>query len=161
VTEIRVRAASEADVSLIFAFIRELAEYERLSHEVVATEDSLREWLFGERPVAEVLIGESGGDAAGFALFFHSFSTFLGKPGIYLEDLYVRPEFRSRGIGRPLLIHLARLARQRGYGRLEWSVLDWNEPAIGFYRGIGASPVSGWTVYRVTGQELEVLAGHR
>jgi GNAT superfamily N-acetyltransferase len=161
VTEIRVRAASEADVSLIFAFIRELAEYERLSHEVVATEDSLREWLFGERPVAEVLIGESGGDAAGFALFFHSFSTFLGKPGIYLEDLYVRPEFRSRGIGRALLNHLARLARQRGYGRLEWSVLDWNEPAIGFYRGIGASPVSGWTVYRVTGQELEVLAGHR
>jgi GNAT superfamily N-acetyltransferase len=127
----------------------------------VATEDSLREWLFGERPVAEVLIGESGGDAAGFALFFHSFSTFLGKPGIYLEDLYVRPEFRSRGIGRALLIHLARLARQRGYGRLEWSVLDWNEPAIGFYRGIGASPVSGWTVYRVTGQELEDLAGHR
>jgi GNAT superfamily N-acetyltransferase len=161
VTEIRVRAASEADVPLIFAFIRELAEYERLSHEVVATEDSLREWLFGERPVAEVLIGESGGDAAGFALFFHSFSTFLGKPGIYLEDLYVRPEFRSRGIGRALLIHLARLARQRGYGRLEWSVLDWNEPAIGFYRGIGASPVSGWTVYRVTGQELEDLAGHR
>ena len=160
-TEIRVRAASEADVPLIFAFIRELAEYERLSHEVVATEDSLREWLFGERPVAEVLIGESGGDAAGFALFFHSFSTFLGKPGIYLEDLYVRPEFRSRGIGRALLIHLARLARQRGYGRLEWSVLDWNEPAIGFYRGIGASPVSGWTVYRVTGQELEDLAGHR
>jgi GNAT superfamily N-acetyltransferase len=159
--EVRVRSASEADVPLILSFIKELAEYERLSHEVVATEDSLREWLFGEQPVAEVLLGESGGEAAGFALFFHNFSTFLGKPGIYLEDLYVRPEFRSRGIGRTLLIHLARLARERGYGRLEWSVLDWNEPAIGFYRGIGASPVSGWTVYRVTGQELEDLAGHR
>ena len=159
--EVRVRSASEADVPLILSFIKELAEYERLSHEVVATEETLREWLFGERTVAEVLIGESGGDPAGFALFFHNFSTFLGKPGIYLEDLYVRPEFRSRGIGRTLLIHLARLARQRGYGRLEWSVLDWNEPAIGFYRGIGASPVSGWTVYRVTGQELEDLAGHR
>jgi GNAT superfamily N-acetyltransferase len=160
VTEIRVRVASEADVPLILSFIKELAEYERLSHEVVATEDSLREWLFGERPVAEVLIGESGGDAAGFALFFHSFSTFLGKPGIYLEDLYVRPEFRGRGIGRALLIHLARLARERGYGRLEWSVLDWNKPAIGFYRGIGASPVSGWTVYRVTGKALEKLGEH-
>src|SRR5215210_3666250 len=158
-TEIRVRAASTEDVPLILSFIKELAEYERLSHEVVATEDSLREWLFGERPVAEALIGEYAGNPAGFALFFHSFSTFLGKPGIYLEDLYVRPEFRSRGIGRALLIHLARLARERGYGRLEWSVLDWNEPAIGFYRGIGASPVSGWTVYRVTGETLEELAG--
>ncbi len=156
--EVRVRAASERDVPLILSFIEELAEYERLSHEVVATEEALREHLFGERPVAEVVIGEDGEDPAGFALFFHSFSTFLGRPGIYLEDLYVRPEFRSRGVGRALLIHLARLAEERGCGRLEWSVLDWNEPAIGFYEGIGASPVGGWTVYRVTGEALERLA---
>ena len=156
-TEIHVRAASQEDVPLILSFIKELAEFERLSHEVIATEDSLREWLFGERPVAEAVIGEHRGDAAGFALFFHNFSTFLGKPGIYLEDLYVRPEFRRAGIGRALLVHLATVARDRGCGRLEWSVLDWNEPAIGFYRGIGASPVSGWTVYRVTGKALEEL----
>ena len=159
-TEIHVRAASTEDVPLVLSFINELAEFERLSHEVVATEDSLREWLFGERPVAEVVIGEHRGDAAGFALFFHNFSTFLGKPGIYLEDLYVRPEFRRAGIGRALLVHLARVASERGCGRLEWSVLDWNEPAIGFYRGIGASPVSGWTVYRVTGKALEELGEH-
>jgi GNAT superfamily N-acetyltransferase len=158
-TEILVRSASTEDVPLILSFINELAEYERLSHEVVATEGMLREHLFGERPVAEVLIAEHGGEAAGFALFFHTFSTFLGKPGIYLEDLYVRPEFRRAGIGRALLVHLANVARERGCGRLEWSVLDWNEAAIGFYRGIGASPVSGWTVYRVTGEALEGLAG--
>lgn len=145
---------------LILTLIRELADYERLSHEAVATEDSLREWLFGERAVAEVLIAEDGGDVAGFALFFHNFSTFLGRPGIYLEDLYVRPGFRRAGVGRGLLVHLARLARERGCGRLEWSVLDWNEPAIGFYGEIGASPVSGWTLYRVTGEVLEELAGH-
>ncbi len=156
--EVRVRAASEADVPLILSFIKELAEYERLSHEVVATEEALRRWLFGERPVAEVVIGEDGDEPAGFALFFHSFSTFLGRPGIYLEDLFVRPEFRGRRVGRALLVHLARLARERGCGRLEWSVLDWNEPAIGFYEGIGASPVGGWTVYRVTGEALERLA---
>jgi GNAT superfamily N-acetyltransferase len=158
-TEILVRSASTEDVPLILSFINELAEYERLSHEVVATEEMLREHLFGERPAAEVLIAEHGGEAAGFALFFHTFSTFLGKPGIYLEDLYVRPEFRRAGIGRALLVHLANVARERGCGRLEWSVLDWNEAAIGFYRGIGASPVSGWTVYRVTGEALEGLAG--
>jgi GNAT superfamily N-acetyltransferase len=155
--DLTIRAATSGDVPLILSLIKELAEYERLSHEVVATENSLREQLFGERPVAEVLIAEHGGEAAGFALFFHTFSTFLGKPGIYLEDLYVRPEFRRAGIGRALLVHLARVARERGCGRLEWSVLDWNEPAIGFYRGIGASPVSGWTVYRVTGKALEEL----
>ena len=142
----------------ILAFIEELAEYERLSHEVVATEEALRGHLFGERPVAEVVIAEEEGAQAGFALFFHTFSTFLGKPGIYLEDLYVRPEFRSRGMGRALLVHLARLAKERGCGRLEWSVLDWNEPAIGFYKSIGASPVDGWTVYRVTGRALKELA---
>ena len=143
---------------LILSFIRELAEYERLSDEVVATEQALREHLFGERPVAEVVIGEEGGTPAGFALFFHSFSTFLGRPGIYLEDLYVRPESRGRGVGRALLVHLARLAKERGCGRLEWSVLDWNEPAIGFYGRLGASPVDGWTVFRVTGEALEELA---
>ena len=156
--ELEIRAATEDDVPLILSLIKELAEYERLSHVVVATEAALRDSLFGERPVAEVLIGRYGKEPAGFALFFHNFSTFLGKPGIYLEDLYVRPEFRSAGIGRALLIHLARLARARDCGRLEWSVLDWNEPAIGFYRSIGASPVSGWTVYRVTGEALDELA---
>ncbi len=156
--DLEVRPATEADVPLILSFIRELAEYERLSHELVVTEEALRESLFGERRFAEVVLGYLGVDPAGFALFFHNFSTFLGKPGIYLEDLYVKPEFRGAGIGRALLVHLAKLARERGCGRLEWSVLDWNEPAIGFYRGIGASPVGGWTVYRLTGEALEELA---
>jgi GNAT superfamily N-acetyltransferase len=156
--ELEIRAATEEDVPLILSLIKELAEYERLSHEVVATEEALRDSLFGERPVAEVLIGHLGDEPVGFALFFHNFSTFLGKPGIYLEDLYVRPEFRGAGIGRALLVHLARLARERGCGRVEWSVLDWNEPAIGFYKKIGASPVSGWTVYRVTGEALDDMA---
>jgi len=156
--DLEVRGANEDDVPLILSLIKELAEYERLSHEVVATEESLRRWLFGEKRVAEVLIGNHEGEPAGFALFFHSFSTFLGKPGIYLEDLYVRPQFRGAGIGRALLVYLAKLARERGCGRLEWSVLDWNEPAIGFYRRIGASPLSGWTVYRVAGEALEDLA---
>jgi GNAT superfamily N-acetyltransferase len=157
--EVSVRAASDEDLPLILSFIKELAEYEHLSHEVVATEEALRHWLFGGSPVAEVLIGEDREGPAGFALFFHKFSTFLGRPGIYLEDLYVRPEFRGRGIGHALLVDLARLAKERGCGRLEWSVLDWNEPAIGFYKGIGASPVDGWTVYRVSGEALEELAG--
>jgi GNAT superfamily N-acetyltransferase len=157
--ELEIRAATEYDVSLILSLIKELAEYERLSHEVVATEENLCDSLFGERPVAEVLLGYLGDDPAGFALFFHNFSTFLGKPGIYLEDLYVRPEHRRSGVGRALLTHIARLAMERNCGRLEWSVLDWNEPAIRFYRGIGASPVSGWTLYRVTGEALEKLAG--
>jgi GNAT superfamily N-acetyltransferase len=156
--ELEIRAATERDVPLILTLIKELAEYERLSHEVVATEEALRDSLFGERRVAEALLGYLGDDPAGFALFFHTFSTFLGKPGIYLEDLYVRPEFRGAGVGRALLVHLAGLAKERDCGRLEWSVLDWNEPAIGFYKGIGASPVSGWSVYRVAGEALEVLA---
>jgi GNAT superfamily N-acetyltransferase len=156
--ELEIRSATEADVPLILTLINELADYERLSHEVVATEEALRDSLFGERRVAEALLGYLEDDPAGFALFFHNFSTFLGKPGIYLEDLYVRPEFRGAGVGKALLVHLAGLAKERGCGRLEWSVLDWNEPAIGFYRGIGASPVSGWTVYRVTGEALEELA---
>jgi GNAT superfamily N-acetyltransferase len=157
--DLEIRPATEADVPLILKFISELADYECLSHEVVATEEALRDSLFGGRRYAEVLLGYRDGRPAGFALFFHNFSTFLGKPGIYLEDLYVRLEFRGAGIGRALLVQVAKLARERGCGRLEWSVLDWNEPAIGFYKGIGASPVSGWTVYRVTGEALEELAG--
>jgi GNAT superfamily N-acetyltransferase len=154
----RVREASEEDVPLILSFIRELAEYEKLSREVVATEEGLRESLFGERRYAEVLIAEHDGAPAGFALFFHNFSTFLGKPGIYLEDLYVNPVFRGTGIGKKLLVHLARLAKRRGCGRLEWWVLDWNEPAIGFYESLDATAMDDWTVYRLAGKALEDLA---
>lgn len=153
-----MREASGKDVPLLLSFIRELAEYEELSREVVATEDGLRESLFGGRRYAEVLIAEHEGAPAGFALFFHSFSTFLGKPGLYLEDLYVKPAFRGAGIGKRLLAHLARLAKERGCGRLEWWVLDWNEPAIRFYRAVGAEPMDDWTVYRVSGAALETLA---
>jgi len=158
-TELEIRPATERDVPLILSLIRELAEYERLSHEIVATEEILRDSLFGERPAAEVLLGYVGDDPAGFALFFHSFSTFLGRPGIYLEDLYVRPEFRGAGVGRVFLRHLARLAKDRGCGRLEWWVLDWNEPAIGFYEALGAVPMGDWTVYRIAGEALDELAG--
>lgn len=155
----RIRLAANADVPLILRFIRELAEYERLLHEVVATEERLRETLFGARPAAEVVIAEDAdGAALGFALFFHNYSTFLAQPGIYLEDLYVRPEARGRGAGRALLAHLARLARERGCGRLEWWVLDWNESAIRFYRSLGAQPMDDWTVFRLTGEELGRLA---
>ncbi len=156
--ELEIRTAVEDDAPLILRLIEELAEYEKLSSEVVATEETLRKSLFGERRFAEALIGEIEGEPAGFALFFHSFSTFLGKPGIYLEDLYVRPQFRGSGFGRALLAYLARLAKERDCGRLEWSVLDWNEPAIKLYRKIGAAPVSGWTGYRLTGDALEGLA---
>ena len=158
-TEILVRSASTEDVPLIHTFIKELAEYERLSHEVFATEEMLREQLFGGRPVAEVLIAELGGGAAGFALFFHTFSTFIGQPGIYLEDLFVIPEARGRGVGKALLAELARLAVERGCGRVEWAVLDWNTPAIGFYDSLGALPNEEWTVYRLTGAPLAALAG--
>jgi len=142
----------------ILALIRELAEYERLSHMVSATEEGLRDTLFGERPAAEVLLAEVAGDAVGFALFFPNYSTFLGRGGIYLEDLYVQPAFRGRGLGRALLVRLAALARERGAGRLEWSVLDWNEPAIGFYRNLGAEPLDGWTTFRLSGDALARLA---
>ncbi len=156
--EIGIRPATEEDVPLILSFIRELAGYERLSHEVSATEDLLRFYLFGEKRGAEVVIGQHADEPAGFALFFHNFSTFLGRSGIYLEDLYVKPEFRGKGIGRAMLVYLAGLAKERGCGRLEWSVLDWNEPAIRLYRGIGAISMDDWTVYRVTGKALEKLA---
>lgn len=154
-----IRPATEADVPLILRFIRELAEYERLAHQVVATEDDLRETLFGAPAFAEVVIAEDGGRPAGFALFFHNYSTFLGRPGIYLEDLYVRPEMRNRGIGRALLVHLARLAVERRCGRLQWWVLKWNEDAIRFYRSLGAEPMDDWTVFRVAGEGLRRLAG--
>jgi GNAT superfamily N-acetyltransferase len=153
-----IRSATEDDVPLILSLIRELAEYEHLSHEVVVTEDLLCESLFGEQRVAEVLIAGCEGAPAGFALFFHNFSTFLGRLGIYLEDLYVKPEFRRKAIRRALLTHLARLAKERGCGRLEWSVLDWNESAIKLYRDAGAVPMNEWTVYRVSGEALSRLA---
>ena len=155
----RIRTASEQDVPLILQFIRDLAEYERLAHMVVCTEEQLRNVLFGPRPFAEVIIGEEDGAPAGFALFFHNFSTFLGKPGMYLEDLYVRPKFRSQGLGKALLTQVARIAVERDCGRMEWSVLDWNEPSIRFYERLGANPLSDWTVYRLTGDALRSLGG--
>ncbi|HEX8143758.1 MAG TPA: GNAT family N-acetyltransferase [Pyrinomonadaceae bacterium] len=155
---LKIERAGASDVPVILSFIKELAEYERLSHEVVATEELLRQSLFGERAMAEVVIAYDDGRAVGFALFFHNFSTFLGRPGIYLEDLYVQPHARGKGIGRALLIHLARLAKERGCGRLEWAVLDWNEPAIRFYQNLGAVPMNEWTVFRATGEALDRLA---
>ncbi|HEX5244339.1 MAG TPA: GNAT family N-acetyltransferase [Tepidisphaeraceae bacterium] len=157
-SNISIRAAREQDVPAILGFIRELAEYEKLSHEVVATEAMLRQHLFGTRPMAEVLIAELDTKAVGFALFFHNFSTFLGRPGIYLEDLYVQPHARGRGIGKAMLVRIGKLAVERGCGRVEWSVLDWNEPSIQFYRKLGAVPMSDWTVFRVTGDALTRLA---
>lgn len=157
-SNVSLRPASESDVKLILQLIKELAEYERLSHEVVASESLLRDALFGERPLAEVVIAEHQATPAGFALFFHNFSTFLGRPGLYLEDIFVRSEFRGLGIGNSLLSYLAAIARERGCGRLEWSVLDWNESAIRFYRSLGATPMDEWTVHRVSGKDLDRLA---
>lgn len=156
-----IRAAVAEDAPLILTFIRELAEYEKLSHEMVADEDLLKEHLFEASPAAEVVIGSLGNDPVGFALYFPTFSTFLGRPGLYLEDLYVRPHARGQGIGRAFLTYLASLAVERGYGRLEWAVLDWNEPALGFYRNLGAVPMDDWTVFRLAGDALAALAqGH-
>lgn len=154
---VSIRAAVAADLPLIARFIRDLAQYEKLAHEVRFDDATLARHLFGERPMAEVAIGEVDGEAQGFALFFHNFSTFEGKPGIYLEDLFVRPEARGAGVGRALLAHLARLAMERDCARLEWWVLDWNAPAIGFYEKLGARPMSDWTVMRVDGEALTRL----
>ena len=155
-----IRAATADDVPLIRQLIAELAEYERLADAAVATDEDLREQLFGAQPAAEVLIGEVDGEAAGFALFFHNFSTFLGKRGLYLEDLFVRPAYRGAGLGRHLMASLARIAVQRDCGRFEWSVLDWNAPAIGFYRTLGAVGLDEWTVQRLEGDGLRALASH-
>jgi GNAT superfamily N-acetyltransferase len=155
---ISIRPAGEGDVAVILQFIRDLAKYEHLEHEVVATEAMLREALFGSRPYAEVVLACLSGEPVGFALFFHNFSTFLGRPGIYLEDLFVRPEARGHGVGRSLLKWLAATAVSRGCGRLEWAVLDWNEPSIRFYRNLGAVALDDWTTFRVTGPALTQLA---
>lgn len=155
--ETTFRYAERGDEALILGFIKGLAEYEHLSDEVTATEELLEEWIF-DKGKAEVLFVLADGVAAGFALFFHNFSTFLGKAGIYLEDLFVKPEFRSRGLGKALLKELARIANERGCGRLEWSCLDWNQPSIDFYLAMGAEPMDGWTVYRVAGEGLRQLS---
>ena len=154
-----LRPATAADVPAILACIRGLAEYEQLAHECEATEDLLRQSLFGELPAAHVTLAFAGDVPAGFALWFQSYSTFLARPGIYLEDLFVFPEFRGRGLGRTLLASLARTVIERGYGRLEWAVLDWNSDAIGFYESLGARSMNEWTTYRVTGEALSALAG--
>lgn len=153
-----IRPASPEDIPLIAQLIRDLAEYEKLSNEVRFDEAALKQHLFGPHPMAEVVIGQIDGAPQGFALFFHNFSTFEGRPGIYLEDLYVRPAARGSGLGKALLLHLAALAQERGCARLEWSVLDWNTPSIEFYRRMGAKPMEQWTVMRVDGATLAQLA---
>ena len=155
-----IREATEADVPLILQFIRDLAEYEHLAERVTATEEIIRRTLFGNPRFAEVLIAEEEGAPAGFALFFHNYSTFLGQPGIYLEDLFVREKMRGRGIGKSLLTKLARIARERGCGRVEWAVLDWNAPSIAFYRSLGAVSLDDWMIMRLTGDALAALTPH-
>ncbi|HWH77284.1 MAG TPA: GNAT family N-acetyltransferase [Candidatus Binatus sp.] len=154
----QIRAATRADVPIILDFIKKLADYERLSHEVVATEKILADSLFGRRRTAEVAIGYCKKEPVGFVLYFHSYSTFLGRPGIYIEDLFVDEAFRRRGYGRALLTYVAKIAQERQCGRLEWSVLDWNEPAINFYRKLGAVAMKEWTMFRVSGENLTKLA---
>ena len=153
-----IRKANVSDASIILGFIRELAEYEKLLDQVVATEESLKETLFGKKPFAEVIIGEVNSQPVAFAIFFHNYSTFLGKPGLYLEDLYVNQEWRGHGFGKIMLSYLAKIAVERNCGRMEWWVLDWNEPAIEFYKKIGARPMSEWTVQRLEGDSLKKLA---
>lgn len=152
------RPATEADISFILTLIRELADYEKLSHEVVATEERLRETLFGARPCAEALVGSVDGTPVGFALFFQNYSTFLGRPGLYLEDLYVQPAHRGVGLGRALITAVAKLAHERGCGRFEWTVLDWNTPAIEFYESLGAEMKPDWRIMRITGTALATMA---
>lgn len=153
----KLRFATREDISIIFGFIKELAEYENLLHEVKATEEGLTESIF-DKERAEVIIGEYNGQAIGMALFFYNYSTFLGKAGIYLEDLYIQPKYRGEGLGKIMLSYLAKLCKERDCGRLEWSCLDWNEPSIAFYKSLGAVPMDEWTVYRLTGDSLEKLA---
>ena len=153
------RFADEKDCALILYFIRQLAEYEKLSDQVAASEDMLKEWIFDKKK-AEVLFVLEGEKEVGFALFFHNFSTFLGRAGIYLEDLFVLPEYRNKGYGKALLIKLAQITKERGCGRLEWSCLDWNTPSIAFYKSLGAVPMEEWTMYRLSGKTLEEAAGH-
>ncbi|HEV3147779.1 MAG TPA: GNAT family N-acetyltransferase [Chthoniobacterales bacterium] len=154
-----VRPATVADVPIILELIRDLATYERAPNEVTATEEQLVDVLFGPRPAAEVLLAFEQETPIGFAVFFHNFSTWLGRPGLYLEDLFVRPEQRGKGYGRALLVHLAKIAHERGCGRMEWAVLDWNEPAIQFYKKLGAAPQDEWTVFRLTRDGIAKLAG--
>jgi len=154
----QIRPATLDDVPTILSLIRDLAEYERAPNEVVATEEGLREVLFGARPAAEVVLALEGKMPVGFAVFFHNFSTWLGRAGLYLEDLFVRPDARGKGYGRALLVYLARIARERGCGRMEWAVLDWNEPAVQFYRKLGAAPNEEWTVFRLTSEGIVKLA---
>ena len=157
--QLRIEKATAGDVSLVLHFIRELAEYEKMLHGVTATEESLRETLFGPNPSAEVLLAYEGEEAVGFAIYFFNYASFVNQRGLYLEDLYVRPEARGKGAGRQLLSHLARIAIERGCCRLEWAVLDWNEPAIGFYKRLGAYAMDDWTVFRLSGEALQNLAG--
>ena len=153
-----IRPATVADIPIILQLIRDLATYERAPNEVTATEDQLVDVLFGERPTAEVVLAFEDRSPVGFAVFFHNFSTWLGRPGLYLEDLFVKPEVRGKGYGRALLVYLAKIARDRGCGRMEWAVLDWNEPAIEFYRKLGAKPMEEWTVFRLTRDGITKLA---
>ena len=155
---LNIRPSTPDDIALLLELIGELARYERAPEEAVATPDLIHQALFGPRPTAEAIIAEWNEQPAGFALFFHNFSTWLGRPGLYLEDLFVRETLRGRGIGKALLLHLAGLARERGCGRMEWSVLDWNQPAIDFYRSLGAMPMDEWTVYRLDAKALDALA---
>ena len=157
-TDFNIRSSNADDCPLILQFIKELAEYEKLSHEVVATPQILQQSLFGERPYAEVLIGEYHATPVAYALFFHNLSTFTGRPGIYLEDIYVQPEMRGKGFGKSMLSYIAKLAVERNCTRVEWSVLDWNEPSIQFYRSIGAIPLEEWTVQRLHGEALSKFA---
>lgn len=156
---IQIRPVEPQDIPLLLTFLRELAAYEKLADQVSATEGDMHAALFGDRPLVETVIASLEGEPVGYALYFPTFSTFLGKPGLYLEDLYVRPAARGFGVGRKLLEHLARITVERGWGRLEWSVLDWNEPSIGFYKKMGAKAMDEWTVFRLTGQSLRKLAG--
>jgi GNAT superfamily N-acetyltransferase len=158
VPDLRIQPVSEKDVALLLTFIKELAEYERLADKVVTTERVLRDSLFGARPAAEALIAFLGDEPVAFAIWFYNFSSFLGRPGLYIEDIYVRPHARGQGVGKALLLHLARLAKKRRCARMEWSVLDWNEPAISFYKGLGARPMDEWTTFRLDAHAFAHLA---